>query len=95
MISKKDVQYIAHLSRIHLQESEAEKLTHDLEGILGYIEKLNKLDVSQVKPTSHVLPIENVFRQDIVRPSLNPKDIMKFSVENDGKGSFKVPQVIE
>jgi len=95
MISKKDVQYIAHLSRIHLQESEAEKLTHDLEGILGYIEKLNKLDVSQVKPTSHVLPIENVFRQDIVRPSLNPKDIMKFSVENDGRGSFKVPQVIE
>ncbi|MDP8266716.1 MAG: Asp-tRNA(Asn)/Glu-tRNA(Gln) amidotransferase subunit GatC [Candidatus Aceula meridiana] len=94
MITKKDVQYIAHLSRIHLAENEAESLTKNLEGILTYIEKLKKLDVADVKPTSHVLPLENVFREDVVRESLSQNDVMNMAVEKN-KGSFKVPQVIE
>jgi len=94
MITEKDVQYIAHLSRIHLTDDETEKLTTTLEDILGYINKLNKLDVSAVKPTSHVLPLQNVFRQDIPRPSLKQADAIKTAPESY-KGSFKVPQVIE
>jgi len=94
MITKKDVQYIAHLSRIHLSDSEIEKLTITLEDILGYIAKLNKLDVSKVKPTSHVLPLQNVFRKDLPRPSLQQADVIKIAPGHD-KGSFKVPQVIE
>ncbi|MCX5681476.1 MAG: Asp-tRNA(Asn)/Glu-tRNA(Gln) amidotransferase subunit GatC [Candidatus Omnitrophica bacterium] len=96
MITKKDVQYVAHLSRIHLSDEEVERFTKNLEDILGYIEKLNKLDVSSVKPTSHVLPLKNVFRKDESRPSLMQKDVIKLSAESDkGKGAFKVPQVIE
>jgi len=94
MITKKDVQYIAHLSRIHLAEDEIAKLTTSLESILGYIEKLNKLDVSKVKPTSHVLPLKNVFRKDAPRPSLTQAQAIKSSPETY-KGSFKVPQVVE
>ncbi len=94
MITKKDVQYIAHLSRIHLTDEETEKLTTTLEDILGYIEKLNTLDVSTVKPTSHVLPLQNVFRRDLPRPSLSQADAIKSAPESH-KGSFKVPQVIE
>jgi aspartyl-tRNA(Asn)/glutamyl-tRNA(Gln) amidotransferase subunit C len=94
MITKKDVQYIAHLSRIHLTDEETEKLTTTLEDILGYIDKLNKLDVSSVKPTSHVLPLQNVFRKDLPRPSLNQADAIKNAPESY-KGSFRVPQVVE
>ena len=94
MITKKDVQYIAHLSRIHLAEDEVASLTKNLEGILTYIEKLKKLDVKDVKPTSHVLPLENVFREDSVRASLPQNAVMDMAVEKN-KGSFKVPQVIE
>jgi aspartyl-tRNA(Asn)/glutamyl-tRNA(Gln) amidotransferase subunit C len=94
MITKKDVQYIAHLSRIHLIDEETEKFTTNLEDILEYIEKLNKLDVSNIKPTSHVLPLKNVFRKDETRPSLAQQDVVKLSRESN-KGAFKVPQVVE
>ena len=94
MITKKDVQYIAHLSRIHLDEKEVEGLTKSLEDILQYIEKLSILNVDNVKPTSHVLPLKNVFRSDAVKKSLAQDDVMKMALESE-KGSFKVPQVIE
>ena len=94
MITKNDVAYIASLSRIHLKEEETEKLTKNLGDILHYVDKLEKLDVSSVAPTFHVLPIKNVFREDSIRPSLPQKDVLKFSVSHTS-GSFKVPQVIE
>ncbi len=94
MITSKDVQYIAHLSRIHLAEQETQALAKDLEKILGYIEKLKKLNVDAVKPTSHVLPIQNVFRSDTIRPSLSQREAMKMAAQQE-KGFFKVPQVIE
>ncbi|MDP8265101.1 MAG: Asp-tRNA(Asn)/Glu-tRNA(Gln) amidotransferase subunit GatC [Candidatus Aceula lacicola] len=94
MISKKDVQYISHLSRIYTDDHEAEALAKNLEGILTYIEKLKKLDIKNVKPTSHVLPLKNVFRDDILKESLGQKNATKIAVKSE-KGSFKVPQVIE
>ena len=94
MLSKDGVRGIAHLSRIHLEDHEVERLTKDLESILHYVEKLQRLDVKDIKPTSHVLPLKNVFREDTVRPSVKQEDVMKMSVTRH-KGSFKVPQVIE
>ena len=94
MIRRDDVQYIANLSRIHLQDIEIEQLTKNLEDILGYIEKLNKLDVSQIQPTSHVLPLKNVFREDQIKPSLSQKEALGISIEQHNN-SFKVPKVIE
>ena len=94
MLSKEEVRYIASLARIHLPEDEVEYLTRNLASILGYIDQLKKLDLSSVQPTSHVLPIKNVYREDHVRPSLSPQDVFKTAPSHD-KGFFKVPQVIE
>ncbi len=94
MISKADVKYVASLSRIHLPEDEAEKLTKNLEGILQYVSKLEKVNVSGIEPTSHVLPLQNVYREDTPRPSLDQKKALKNAPEQH-LNSFKVPKVIE
>ena len=94
MLSKEEVQYIASLSRIHLEPQEVEAFTQTLGGILHYIEKLEKLEVTNIKPTSHVLPLKNVFREDKVRPSLSQEEALKIAVAS-AHGAFKVPQVIE
>ena len=93
-ITEKDVRTIASLSRIYLRDEEIQRLTKDLEGILDYIAKLEKLDTSLVEPTSHVLPLRNVFREDVFKESLGQKDVLKIAVEQT-QGSFKVPKVIE
>ncbi len=94
MLSEKLVREIAHLSRIHLENAEVQKLTKDLESILHYIEKLRKLDVENIQPTSHVLPLKNVYRKDAVKPSLSQAQATGIAVSRH-RGSFKVPQVIE
>ncbi len=94
MINKDTVKYIANLSRLHVDEEEAQKLSKNLENILGYIQKLEKLDVTDVKPTSHVLPLENVFRKDEIKPSLSQDEALSISIAKL-KGAFKVPQIIE
>jgi len=94
LISDKDVKYIANLSRIHLDKDEISPLTKSLEDILHYIEKLEKIDTTNIKPTSHVFPLENVFRKDEIVKSFNQDDALKFSIENTN-GSFKVPLIIE
>jgi aspartyl-tRNA(Asn)/glutamyl-tRNA(Gln) amidotransferase subunit C len=93
-ITKDNVVYIASLSRIYLREDEVESLTRNLEGILEYIDKLEKLDVTHVKPTSHIFSLENVYRSDDVKPSLTQEQALSIAVEQHN-GSFKVPKVIE
>jgi len=94
MISDKDVKYVASLSRIDIEDKDAKKFTKELESILSYIKKLEKLDVSNISPTSHVLSIKNVFREDKIKDSLGQKKALQISRETE-KGAFKVPKVIE
>jgi len=94
MIDKKTVHYVAALARLHVGEDKADRLSRDLADILRYVEKLNTLDVSEVKPTSHVLEVENVFREDVVLPSLSRDEALSFAVEKQD-GHYKVPKVIE
>lgn len=94
MIEKQDVQKVATLARIHLQENEIDSLSQDMSSILGYVEQLNELDVSDVEPTSHALKMENVHREDVVKPSLDRDKLLGNVVESE-KGSFKVPKVID
>jgi len=94
MISAHDVEYIAHLARIHLEQDEIESLTRDLESILFYINKLEKLATTKTEPTSHVLAFQNVSRADTVQPSLNHNELMNFAVSQKN-GNFLVPMVIE
>ena len=72
-----DVQYVAHLARLQLTPDEEKKLGAQLGGILGYIEKLKKLDVTNVEPTAHAVPMVNVTRPDNVRSSLPHDDALR------------------
>lgn len=94
MLSREDIRYIASLSRIHLKEDEVQYFTEQLGQILGYVEKLKSLNTQGVEPTSHVLPLQNVYREDHVQPSLPQNEALKIAVSSH-KGYFKVPQVIE
>lgn len=94
IVTTEDVRYIASLARLHLKDDEVTKLTEDLKGTLDYIETLQKLDVTQVEPTTHVLPLKNVYRPDVVKASLSQQDALSIAIAKHN-GSFKVPQVIE
>jgi len=93
-ITPEVVQYIAGLARIHLRDDELERFTSQLGNILHYITKLEKADVSQIEPTSHVLALQNVFRPDVVKTSLTQGEALGIAVTAENN-SFKVPQVIE
>ena len=94
MINKETVKQVASLARLHIADDQLEAFTKSLEGILGYVDQLSKVDVSKVKPTTHVLQLENVYREDKVKPSLTQQEALSIAVEKHG-GSFTVPKVIE
>ena len=93
-ISSKDVQYIAALARIHIPPEKLDMFCAELGGILKYVEQLQKLNLDDVKPTSHAVPLTDAKRSDIVRPSLDHQEALKISVDQKD-GCFKVPLVIE
>ena len=89
-----DVKYVAHLARLHLTPDEEKKLGAQLGDILGYIEKLKKLDVTNVEPTAHPVPLVNVTRPDEVRPSLPQEEALRNAPKQD-RGLFIVPKIVE
>jgi aspartyl-tRNA(Asn)/glutamyl-tRNA(Gln) amidotransferase subunit C len=89
-----DVKYVAHLARIALTPDEEKKLAAQLGGILGYIEKLKELDVTNVEPTAHAVPMLNVTRTDEVRPSLPHEDVLR-NAPRQASGLFIVPKIVE
>jgi aspartyl-tRNA(Asn)/glutamyl-tRNA(Gln) amidotransferase subunit C len=93
-IKRQTVEHVAHLARINLSEQEIAKFQTQLGDILNYIDKLKKVDISKVQPTSHVLPLKNVYRQDRVKPSL-PVDAVLQNAPSKKNDFFTVPRVIE
>ena len=92
-IGKDDVRYIATLARLKLKTKEVGYFAEQLGRILDYIGQLKELDTLHVEPTSHALPIQNVFREDKVKPSLRSEDVLKNAPAKE-KGLFKVPRII-
>ena len=92
-ISKDTVKKVARLARIDLEPKELEKLSGQLKEILDFIDQLKKVDVSQVKPTSHILPLNNVLREDKERASLPAEKALE-NAPLKVQGSFGVPKVI-
>lgn len=88
------VEQVAKLARLALHDAEAEQIGKELSKIFSYIEKLNELDTSEIEPTSHVLPLANVFRDDHVQASLSVAKALENAPERDGS-FFKVPKIIE
>ena len=91
---KSTVEYTAKLARMKLSEGETVSLSQQLGNILKYVEKLNKVDTANVQPTSHVLPLKNVYRNDKVKPSLSAPDALANAPDKEGN-FFKVPKIIE
>jgi aspartyl-tRNA(Asn)/glutamyl-tRNA(Gln) amidotransferase subunit C len=89
-----DVKYVAHLARLALTPAEEQKIGAQLGNILGYIEKLKELDVSQVEPTAHAVPMVNVTRPDEIRPSLPTEDALR-NAPAQANGLFLVPKIVE
>jgi len=93
-ITREQVEYVAHLARLRLSPEEAEKFTSQLDQILVYFEKLNRLDTSQVEPTSHPIPMVNAFREDLVKSSIDVEEALANAPDKEGN-FFKVPKIIE
>jgi len=91
---KISVEYIAKLARLHVSDEEKETFGTQLNGILGYVEKLNELDTKDVMPTSHVLSLSNVMRDDIRRGSLEREDALANAPDGTDK-FYRVPKIIE
>jgi aspartyl-tRNA(Asn)/glutamyl-tRNA(Gln) amidotransferase subunit C len=94
VISRKDVEHVARLSRLALSEAEIEKMREQLAAILAHIDTLRALDTEQVEPTSHAVPMENVMREDEPRPSL-PQEAMLANAPDRSTDFFRVPRIIE
>lgn len=91
---KIDVAYVAHLARVALTADEIKTFQGQLEHVVGYVKKLNELDLSKVEPTAHAVAMQNVFRDDVVKPSFDHDQIMANApVSIDGQ--FQVPKIVE
>ena len=93
-ITREQVEYVAHLSRLDLSAEEKEKFRHQLDSILQYVEKLNELDTENVEPLVHAAERYNVFRKDAVGESLTRQEALS-NAPQQSEGCFKVPRIIE
>jgi aspartyl-tRNA(Asn)/glutamyl-tRNA(Gln) amidotransferase subunit C len=90
VIDREQVLYVAKLARLRLSEEEVEQMTGELSGILGHVDRIGKLDLEGVEPTSHVVALENVLRADVPWESL-PRDVALSSAPEPVDGAFRVP----
>lgn len=93
-ISRDQVEHVAKLARLNLTEEEAVQYTTQLNAILNFFEKLNELDTENVEPTSHVMEVYNVMREDEERPSIDRDEALRNAPDQED-GHFKVPAVME
>ncbi len=93
-VTKKDVETVASLARLIYTEEEKEKLAGTLNSILSYFDKLSELDTTDVEPLTHILPVENVMREDERKPSLD-QDTALANAPKKSQGHFSVPRVVE
>ena len=93
-ISRYELKHIALLSRLELTDDEADLYTQHIGEILDYVEKLNELDVTDVEPTCHAVPMQNIMRDDVVKPGLDIEESLKNAAEKEDR-YFRVPRVTE
>ncbi len=89
-----DIHYVADLARLQLTPDEEQTLGAQLGNILGYVEQLRTVDVSNVEPTSHAFPLVNVTRPDVVQPGLTQEDALR-NAPLRSNGLFMVPKIVE
>jgi aspartyl-tRNA(Asn)/glutamyl-tRNA(Gln) amidotransferase subunit C len=93
-VTKRQVEHVAHLARIEMDEKEVESYTKHLEDILNYVDKLNELDTENVVPTTHVLDLQNVLRSDHVEETFTQKESLE-NAPSHKEGKIVVPNVMK
>lgn len=93
-VTRADVKKIALLARLEFTPQEEERLTGELNEILNYMDQLNELNTSKIEPLSHIIEMGNVFRDDVVQPSLSPEEAL-MNAPNRFNNYFTVPKVLD
>lgn len=93
-ISEQDVRHICLLARLKPSDEEVHRFSEQLSSILTYVEQLNEVDTTDVQPTAHALPVQNVFREDEPGQPLTPDEALANAPQRDGS-FFAVPKVLE
>lgn len=93
-IDPAQVRQVAKLSRLDLSDDQIEQFSTDLSSILGYIEKLNELDTDSVEPLAHCLSVHNVFRDDVIKPSLDNEKAIR-NAPDQYENYFRVPKILD
>jgi len=93
-ITKEDVAYVAALAQLSPDEATQDRLVKELGDILGYMDKLNELDTTNIEPTIHAMVMTNIFRDDIVIHSLDHETALMNAPKTDGE-YFLVPRILD
>jgi aspartyl-tRNA(Asn)/glutamyl-tRNA(Gln) amidotransferase subunit C len=93
-ISRAEVEHVSRLARLALSDQELDAIRQDMDKILDYVEQLNQLDTAGIIPTAHAVPMENAFREDVIRPGFTREQALANAPDPDPSG-FRVPRVIE
>ncbi len=93
-LTREQVMNIAELAKLDLTESEIEHYADQLSAVLDYAERLGQLDTDNIPPTASVLPLQNVMREDVARPSL-PRDQALANAPSADEGQFRVDAVLD
>ena len=93
-ITEELVDYISLLSRLKLDEAERAEMAGELEKIVSYMDRLAQVDTQGVEPMSHVLPIANVTRPDVVEPSCDREALLRGAPKRDDE-TFLVPKAVD
>jgi len=93
-ITREDVAYVASLAQLSLTPDVQDRLVKEMGDILQYMDKLNELDTKDIEPTMHALAMTNVFRDDVVGPSLDREHALMNAPKTDGE-YFLVPKILD
>ena len=94
IISDETIEYVGILAKLELSDEEKEQAKKDMANMLDYIDTLNELDTSGVEPMSHVFPVNNVFREDVVTNGEDREEILANAPEAK-EGAFVVPKTFD
>lgn len=94
VISDETIEYVGILAKLSLSEEEKEAAKTDMANMLDYIDMLNELDTDGVEPMSHVFPVNNVFREDVVTNE-NQREAMLSNAPERKDGCYKVPRTFD
>ena len=94
VITDETIEYVGILAKLELSDEEKERAKQDMANMLDYIDMLNELDTTGVEPMSHVFPVNNVFREDVVKNG-NDRDRILENAPEERDGCFVVPKTFE